>query len=173
MSPAVAIKQEFSPGHNALAIPYLPLRRRAAATTRTGEVTMAEGPDPIRVTDTGVECFTSYPRGLVPVGEAGRKAAESVSLLGNPGERAVHVAPGAPATAQPVDEPRRPATPRFGFTTPDESTMTGSISIVPRNAETADSDPARLTVPPLAAADSAADSAADAATDQVHPKETP
>lgn len=42
MSPAVAIKQEFSPGHNALAIPYLPLRRRAAATTRTGEVTMAE-----------------------------------------------------------------------------------------------------------------------------------
>lgn len=105
----------------------------------------------IRVTDSGVETFTSYPRGLVPVGGAGRRDAEPTTLLGNPGERAVRVAPGAPATAQPVDEPRRPSTPRFGFTTPDESTMTGSMSIVPRNAETADSDPARPTVPPWGA----------------------
>ena len=44
MSPAIAIKQDFAPARNALVIPYLPLRRRTAAATNTGEVTMAEHP---------------------------------------------------------------------------------------------------------------------------------
>jgi ABC-2 type transport system ATP-binding protein len=38
----MAIKQDFAPRRNALAIPYLPLRRRSVAATTTGEVTMTE-----------------------------------------------------------------------------------------------------------------------------------
>jgi ABC-2 type transport system ATP-binding protein len=44
MASAIAIKQDFAPAHNGLVTPYLPLRRRAAAATNTGEVTMAEHP---------------------------------------------------------------------------------------------------------------------------------
>ncbi|MGO2004008.1 M24 family metallopeptidase [Arthrobacter rhombi] len=120
----------------------------------------------IRVTDSGVETFTSFPRGLVPAGRAGHEAAQSISLLGNPGERAVSNAPGLPGMTPPTNEPRRPATPRFGFTTPEESTLTGSMNIVARNAEAADSDPARPTTPPLESLED------DSDTD--HPtKETP
>lgn len=96
----------------------------------------------IRVTDTGVECFTSFPRGLVPAGVTGKAAAESSTLLGNPGARTVPGGPGLARVPQPLAEPRRAATPRFGFTTPDQEAMTGSMSIVARNAEWADSDPA-------------------------------
>ena len=103
----------------------------------------------IRVTDTGVETFTAFPRGLVPAGKAGAAATESITLLGNPGERAVPGGPGLDALPQPVTEPRRPATERFGFTNPDEDTMTGSLRIVPRNAERADRDPAGPPVAPV------------------------
>ncbi|GAA3329376.1 M24 family metallopeptidase [Paeniglutamicibacter sulfureus] len=95
----------------------------------------------IRVTDTGVETFTAFPRGLVPAGDARLTAAESSTLLGNPGERAVSSGPGLAGLPQPLTEPRRPATPRFGFTTPTEEPMTGPIGIVARNAERADRDP--------------------------------
>ena len=44
MSSAIAIKQDFAPPRNALANPFLPLRRRAIAAANIGEVTMTDHP---------------------------------------------------------------------------------------------------------------------------------
>lgn len=104
----------------------------------------------IRVTETGVETFTSYERGLIPAGTSATRAAGPI-ILGNPVERAVPAASGlAPLAA--AEAAHRDATPRFGFTTPTEETLTGATRIIQRNASFGDSDPARPTTHPFEAA---------------------